>query len=82
MAQLPTPDVFTFGRLRHQLANSLGLPRTHTLGAGGRPYGSTVPSRAIRVYALPSGQRLVIGGTLAVPDPQRNGDRHPQGALT
>jgi hypothetical protein len=33
---------------------------TDSLGKGGRPYGSNVRSRAVRVYALTSGQNLVV----------------------
>jgi hypothetical protein len=60
IAELPAREVFAFGRPWDNLASGLGLPRTHALGAGGRDYGSTVPSRAIRVYGLPSGQRLIV----------------------
>lgn len=59
IADLPTRDVFAFGRPWHDLVSGLGLPQTHALGRGGRDYGSAVPSRAICVYALPSGQRLI-----------------------
>lgn len=60
IAELPTTHVFAFGRPWYDLANNLGLPLTDGLGHGGRPYGSTVPNRAVRVYALPSGQHLVM----------------------
>jgi hypothetical protein len=52
IAELPTTHVFAFGRPWHDLADSLGH--------GGRPYSSTVASRAVRVYALPSEQHLVV----------------------
>ena len=54
------PEVFAFGRPWHALASALGLPLAAALGAGGDDYGSAVASRAVRVYALNSGQRLVV----------------------
>lgn len=60
IAELPVPEVFAFGRPWNDLAQTLGLPLRATFGAGGSPYGSKVPGRAVRVYALPSGQRLVV----------------------
>ncbi|MFG2169470.1 anti-phage DNA glycosylase Brig1 [Micromonospora chersina] len=60
IAELPVQDVFAFGRPWHDVAQALGLKETGTLGHGGTDYGSAVPSRAVRVYSLPSGQRLVV----------------------
>jgi hypothetical protein len=60
IAELPARDVFAFGRPWQRLATTLGLPLLRSLGAGGQPYGSAVASRAVRLYALPSGQRLVV----------------------
>ncbi len=60
VAELPVRYVFAFGRAWDELARELALPLTESLGRGGRPYGSTVSSRAVRVYALPSGQKLVV----------------------
>jgi hypothetical protein len=60
IAELPSREVFAFGRPWDHLVSGLGPPRTQALGASGRDYGSTVHSRAIRVYALPSGQRLIV----------------------
>ena len=36
IAELPTREVFAFGRPWYDLVSGLGLPRTHALGAGGR----------------------------------------------
>ncbi|MFI7609528.1 anti-phage DNA glycosylase Brig1 [Micromonospora sp. NPDC049366] len=60
IAELPVRDVFAFGKPWNDVAAALGLPPTGALGAGGTPYGSTVPSRAVRTYGLPSRQRLVV----------------------
>lgn len=54
------PEVFTFGRPWQVLAKNLGLPLVAALGAGGDDYGSAVASRAVRAYALSSGQWLVV----------------------
>ena len=48
IAELPIREVFAFGRPWNKLVNALGLSCTTALGAGGHPYGSAVPSRAIR----------------------------------
>lgn len=60
IAELPTTHVFAFGRPWHDTATNLGLPLVESLGHDGRPYGSAVSGRAIRIYALPSGQQLVV----------------------
>ncbi|MFG2052844.1 hypothetical protein ACGFI9_02335 [Micromonospora sp. NPDC048930] len=60
IAELPVQDVFAFGRPWHDLAQALGLKETGTLGYGGADYGSAIASRAVRIYSLPSGQRLVV----------------------
>ncbi|MFC0505714.1 anti-phage DNA glycosylase Brig1 [Micromonospora costi] len=60
IAELPVGEVFAFGRPWDSLAQALRLPVVSMLGAGGRHYGSAVPSRAVRVYGLPSGQLLVV----------------------
>ncbi|MDH6465056.1 hypothetical protein M2302_005257 [Micromonospora sp. A200] len=60
IAELPVQDVFAFGRPWNDLAQALGLPQKGSLGSGGTDYGSAVPSRAVRAYSLPSGQRLVV----------------------
>ncbi|PMR63103.1 hypothetical protein C1A38_00525 [Verrucosispora sp. ts21] len=60
IAELPVQDVFAFGRPWDHLAQALGLPELGRLGSGGKGYGSAVPSRAVRLYSLPSGQRLVV----------------------
>ncbi len=74
IAELPVQDVFAFGRPWERLVKNLGLPLTDALGAGGRDYGSTVRDRAIRVYTLPSGQRLIVewhkGGAGPPSDPE------------
>lgn len=60
IAELPTETVFAFGRPWDDVARTLDLRLVDRLGRGGRPYGSCVPDRAVRVYALPSGQHLVV----------------------
>lgn len=60
IADLPVTEVFAFGRPWHALATTLGLSLVAALGAGGDAYGSAVANRAVRVYALPSGQRLIV----------------------
>ncbi|MET7669566.1 anti-phage DNA glycosylase Brig1 [Micromonospora luteifusca] len=60
IAELPVRDVFAFGRSWDGIAQALKLPLTGRLGLGGTDYGSKVPSRAVRTYGLPSGQRLVV----------------------
>jgi len=60
IAEVPVREVFAFGRPWAHVADALGLPIIDKLGAGGRPYGSAVPSRAVRVHELASGQRLVV----------------------
>ncbi|MET7749023.1 hypothetical protein [Micromonospora sp. NPDC005367] len=60
IAELSVQDVFAFGRPWDGIAQALKLPLTGKLGSGGTCYGSNVSSRAVRTYALPSGQRLVV----------------------
>jgi hypothetical protein len=60
IAELPVQDVFAFGKPWDALAGALDLRITGELGCGGTDYGSKVPSRAVRTYRLPSGQRLVV----------------------
>jgi hypothetical protein len=61
IAELPgVREVFAFGRPWNDLAQALRLPLIDKLGAGGSDYGSKVRSRAVRIYALPSGQRLIV----------------------
>lgn len=61
IAELPVPEVFAFGRAWDDLAQTRGLPRAGSFGKGGLlSYDSKVADRAVRVYALPSGQRLVV----------------------
>ncbi|PWU61499.1 hypothetical protein DLE60_05325 [Micromonospora globispora] len=60
IAELPVKEVFAFGRPWDDMAQALGLRITDKLGAGGSDYGSAVPSRAVRAYGLPSGQRLIV----------------------
>lgn len=52
--------VWAFGAAWRGQAELLRLPLQDSLGNGGRPYGSRVAGRAVRVYGLPSGQRLVV----------------------
>jgi hypothetical protein len=59
ITELPVQDVFGFGRTWDRLA-SRTLRLREALGAGGRQYGSSVASRAVRIYELPPGQRLII----------------------
>jgi hypothetical protein len=60
IAELPMRGVFAFGRPWNDLAQQLHLPLEASLGKGGDRYGSQIPNRAVRVYTLPSGQRLVV----------------------
>ncbi|MBM0229487.1 hypothetical protein JNW87_32480 [Micromonospora sp. ATA51] len=60
IAELPVQDVFAFGRPWDDVAQALGLREAGKLGFGGTDYESVVPSRAVRMYSLPSGQRLVV----------------------
>ncbi|MFY1694341.1 MULTISPECIES: anti-phage DNA glycosylase Brig1 [unclassified Solwaraspora] len=60
IGELATDHVFAFGKPWLGVAESLDLPPIVKLGLGGIPYGSNVGSRAVRVFALPSGQRLVV----------------------
>lgn len=60
IAELPVQAVFAFGSPWDGIAQALGLQETGALGSGGTDYGSKVSSRAVRTYALPSGQRLVV----------------------
>jgi hypothetical protein len=60
LSELPIDPLFAFGRPWESVANALNLPLVDALGLGGRRYGSQASSRAVRVFALPSGQRLVI----------------------
>ena len=60
IGELPTREVFAFGRPWDDLVTGLGLTCTDRLGLGGRDYGSAVRSRVVHVYLLPSGQRLIV----------------------
>ncbi|WP_446215547.1 anti-phage DNA glycosylase Brig1 [Micromonospora sp. IBHARD004] len=60
IAELPVQDVFAFGRPWDDIAQALGLREVGKLGFGGTDYGSAVHSRAVRIYGLSSGQRLVV----------------------
>lgn len=60
IAELSARMVFAFGRTWADVASGLGLPVVDRLGRGGRPYGSLVADRAVRIYLLPSGQHLVV----------------------
>lgn len=60
IGELPVEDVFAFGRVWADVATALGLRLVDKLGAGGTPYGSSVASRAVRVFTLPSGQRVIV----------------------
>ncbi len=60
IVELPVHDVFAFGRAWNDLATTFDLPLVEMLGAGGRDYGSVVASRAVRIYELSPGQRLIV----------------------
>jgi hypothetical protein len=60
IAELAVCNIFAFGGPWADFVQSIRLPLVDALGAGGRPYGSAVPSRAIRVYRLPFGHRLIV----------------------
>jgi hypothetical protein len=59
-AEIDTEYIFAFGRRWTDLAQELDLPLLGQLGNGGTHCGSKVPSRAVRVFRLPSDQRLVV----------------------
>lgn len=76
IAELPTPDVFAFGKPWNQLALTMDLPLVEALGRGGDDYGSQKPSRAVRIYELPHGQRLIVewhGGGFGPPSESETG---------
>lgn len=52
--------IWAFGADWRKQAELLELPLIENLGYRGRDYGSRVESRAVRVYGLPTGQRLVV----------------------
>ena len=60
LSEFAMPFVFAFGREWDMAAKALDLPCVRQLGRGGEDYGSLVASRSVRVYELPSGQRLVV----------------------
>jgi hypothetical protein len=60
LAELDAAEVFAFGKPWAGIARDLGLPLEQHLGKDGEPWGSTVASRTVLVYRLPSGQRLVV----------------------
>ena len=60
LSEFAMPFVFAFGREWDTAAKALDLPCVRQLGRGGEDYGSLVASRSVRVYELPSGQRLVV----------------------
>jgi hypothetical protein len=60
ISELDVSHVFAFGREWDHLASGLRLPQVAALGSGGLDYGSTVATRAVRIYRLRSGQHLVV----------------------
>lgn len=61
LSEIAVDYVFAFGKpWAHLAAEQFQFPCVLRLGAGGERYGSRVPSRAVRVYELGSGQRLVV----------------------
>lgn len=60
LGELDLPLVFAFGREWDALAQQMNLRQLQSLGSGGAHYGSTVTSRAVRVYELSNDQRLVV----------------------
>ena len=60
LSELRVAHYFAFGRPWQRAAEAIGLRRVAALGAGGTPYGSTVPSRAVRIYKTPSDHTLVV----------------------
>jgi hypothetical protein len=60
IGELPVDLVFAFGRVWDDVAASLRLDCIAELGKDGGNYRSVVASRAVRVYQLPTGQRLVV----------------------
>lgn len=60
IAELPATEIFAFGRPWNEVAVAMGFTLVGALVAGGVDYGSQVPSRAVRIYDLVDGQRLVV----------------------
>lgn len=77
ISEVDSEFVFGFGREWDAAASALGLRCVRTLGAGGEDYGSHVRSREVRLYALPSGQRLVIEWHAGSAGPPSATDRPP-----
>jgi hypothetical protein len=60
VSEVDTEYVFAFGWPWNQAALDMSLPLLAAKGAGGADYGSAIQSRAVRLYGLPGGQRLVV----------------------
>lgn len=60
VCELPGSDVFAFGAAWNTLAGVLNLRCVDALGKGGRPYGSNTPDRAVRIYEVRDGKRLIV----------------------
>ena len=60
LGELDLPLVFAFGSEWGRVADQLELPLELQLGRGGIDFGSSVASRTVRLYRLPSGQQLVV----------------------
>jgi hypothetical protein len=59
-SELPTEHIFAFGREWARAAEALELPCIRSIGKYGDPYEFAVESRTVRVYGLPSSQKLVV----------------------
>lgn len=60
ISSLPVEVIFAFGSPWASTLASIGLEPEDHLGRGGRDFGSSVASRTVQIYLLPSGQRLVV----------------------
>ena len=76
LSELSIDPLFAFGRPWEAVAHALNLRLVDALGVGGRQYGSTVLNRAVRVFALTSGQRLVVEWHSGSAGPPRSSEVH------
>lgn len=74
LAELDLGEVFAFGRPWVRVAENAGLKLESHLGAGGSSIGSDVASRAVLVYRMSSGQRLVVSSQLGYAGPPGEAD--------
>jgi hypothetical protein len=81
LAEIPVEFVFAFGKPWLAACQELGLPEQGRWGRGGENYGSTVSSRTVVEFELPSGQSVIVlwqsgyAGPPALDDAQRLRER-------